>query len=187
MRETFIVVQYRCYFILIFSLYFRTQSGTIFLSTASSCAFKMKEPASHLGGWSTLMRQSRGNLREGEHPILTMVSYTSKPLFIFAFHIAIHDIQILSPLIFSMRACVCMVTMAHCTSLTYFDEITFFHQYLINCDLQEKDLTTEDEEGQRRVWTPSEMGRSRPRLPMVLWRGSLTPRCRPATPGSPTT
>ena len=183
----FIVVQYRCYFILIFSLYFRTQSGTIFLSTASSCAFKMKELASHLGGWSTLMRQSQGNRREGEHPILTMVSYTSKLLFIFAFHIAIHDIQILSPLIFSMRACVCMVTMAHCTSLTYFDEITFFHQYLINCDLQEKDLTTEDEEGQRRVWTPSEMARSRPRHQTVSWRVSRTLRCRPATPGSPTT
>ena len=75
-REMFIVVQYRCYFILIFSLYFRTQSGTIFLCTASSCAFKMKELASHLGGWSTLMRQSQENLREGEHPILTMVSYT---------------------------------------------------------------------------------------------------------------
>ena len=101
------------------------------------------------------------------------------------------DIQILSPLIFSMRACVvcgvCMVTMAHCTSLTYFDEITFFYQYLINCDLQEKDLTTEDEEGQRRVWTPSEMGRSRPRHPMVSWRASRTPLCHPATPGSLTT
>ena len=70
-----------------FSLYFRTQSGTIFLCTVSSCAFKMKELASHLGGWSTLMRQSQGNLREGEHPILTMVSYTSKPLLSFAFHI----------------------------------------------------------------------------------------------------
>ena len=46
----------------------------------------MKELASHLGGWSILMRQRQGNLQEEEHPILTMVSYTSKLLFIFAFH-----------------------------------------------------------------------------------------------------
>ena len=77
-RDVHCIVQYRCYFILIFSLYFRTQSGTIFLCTVSSCAFKMKELASHLGGWSTLMRQSQGNRREGEHPILTMVSHTKR-------------------------------------------------------------------------------------------------------------
>ena len=134
-------------------------------------------------------KSGKSSRRRASNPDNGKLYGASKLLFIFAFHIHIplHDSQILGPLIFSMRACVCMVTMAHCTSLTYFDEITFFHQYLINCDLQEKDLTTEDEEGQRRVWTPSEMDRSRPRHQTESWRDSRTPHYRPATPASPTT
>ena len=80
----------------------------------------------------------------------------------------------------------CTVTIAHCTTLPYFDEITFLPQCFIKCDLQEKDSTTEDGEGRRRALMPLEMGRSPPRHLMVSWRDSLTPLSPRAIP-SPTT